>query len=150
MPEPQATAAGSSSSGDLLKDWLNLNDFAADSDLDALQARTRADRTGSSAQTRTFGFGPKPHPAEAPFPAIPGYEVLELLGHGGMGVVFKAKHEALSRFVALKMLYAANLASPREVGRLKSEAAAIAQLLHPNIVQIFEIGEHEGRPFLAL
>ena len=84
----------------------------------------------------------------AGLPQVPGYEVEAVLGRGGMGVVFKARHLALERTVALKML--AGPASLAELARFKAEAQAVARLQHPNIVQIHEIGEAAGRPFLAL
>jgi eukaryotic-like serine/threonine-protein kinase len=82
--------------------------------------------------------------------AIPGYELLEEIGRGGMGVVFKARHVKLNRIVALKMILSGELASTQETARFRAEAETIAQIQHPNIIQIFEIGEHEGRLFISL
>jgi serine/threonine protein kinase len=82
-------------------------------------------------------------------PRVPGYEVEALLGRGGMGVVYKARHLALKRTVALKMLVASH-PHPADRARFRAEAEAVARLQHPNIVQIHEVGEVEGRPFLAL
>jgi WD40 repeat protein len=84
------------------------------------------------------------------FPAFPGYEILERLGRGGMGVVFKARQCNLKRLVALKMLSDGSLADAEQQARFRNEAELVARLRHPNIVQIYEIGEHEGRPYLAL
>ncbi len=89
-------------------------------------------------------------PSAAPQFRIPGYEMLGVLGRGGMGVVYKARHLALGRVVALKMILAAEHADPETLARFRSEAGALARLQHPNIVQIFEVGEHEGRPYFAL
>src|ERR1043166_1810319 len=83
-------------------------------------------------------------------PVIPGYEVLGILGRGGMGVVYQARHLALKRTVALKMVLAGGHAGPRELARFRIEAEAVARLQHPNIVQIHEIGESEGHPYCAL
>ncbi|HEV3263501.1 MAG TPA: protein kinase, partial [Gemmataceae bacterium] len=92
------------------------------------------------------------HPATpaGPWPTLPGYEILGELGQGGMGVVYKARQIGLHRLVALKMLRAAAQVTPRDLARLRREAEAVAQLQHPNIVQIYDIGESEGRPYFGL
>jgi WD40 repeat protein len=87
-------------------------------------------------------------PGPSALPAPPGYEVLEELGRGGMAVVYRARQRALGREVALKVLRAE--AGPSELERLRLEAAAVARLQHPNVVQIHEVGEWDGRPYLAL
>jgi hypothetical protein len=87
--------------------------------------------------------------ASGELPHVPGYEVEAVLGRGGMGVVYKARHLALKRTVALKML-AAGHHYQGERARFRAEAEAVARLQHPNIVQIHEIGEAAGRPFFAL
>jgi serine/threonine-protein kinase len=92
------------------------------------------------------GAPPAP-PAVTP---IPGYEVLGELGRGGMGVVYKARHFKLDRLVALKMILASGHAGAAELARFQTEAHAVARLQHPNVVQVYEVGEHEGKPFLAL
>jgi serine/threonine protein kinase len=83
-------------------------------------------------------------------PVVPGYEILELLGCGGMGVVYKARHLRLGRLVALKMIRARVSASSEIVERFRTEAQAIARLGHPNVIQVYEVGEVEGQPYLAL
>jgi serine/threonine protein kinase len=83
-------------------------------------------------------------------PAIPGYEILGVLGRGGMGVVYKAREIALDRLVALKVVTAGRLASEEQIARFQGEARAEARLQHPNIVQVHAVGEYEGYPYLSL
>src|SRR5262245_19292521 len=83
-------------------------------------------------------------PARAEFP---GYEILGVLGQGGMGVVYKARQVRTDRVVALKV--PGHLDLETRV-RFTTEAQAAARVSHPNIVQVYEVGEHQGRPFLAL
>jgi WD40 repeat protein len=82
--------------------------------------------------------------------AVPGYEILELIGRGGMGVVYKARQVPLNRLVALKMILGDVHAPPEATARFRREAETVARLQHANIVQIHEVGEHNGRLFLAL
>jgi tetratricopeptide (TPR) repeat protein/predicted Ser/Thr protein kinase len=81
---------------------------------------------------------------------VPGYEILCELGRGGMGVVYQARQRDLNRLVALKMVLAGEHADSQQLERFLTEAQAIARLQHPNIVQVYEIGEHEGLPFFSL
>jgi WD40 repeat protein/serine/threonine protein kinase len=83
-------------------------------------------------------------------PPVVGYRVLEVLGRGGMGVVYRAEHIRLKRMVALKMILSAGHAAESDLVRFRIEAEASARLQHPNIVQVFEVGEQDGHPYLAL
>src|SRR5262245_34997083 len=78
------------------------------------------------------------------------YEVLGRLGRGGMGVVYKARHARLDRLVALKMILSGTHAGPADLARFHTESRVIARLHHPNIVQLYEAGEHEGLPYFCL
>src|SRR5262249_25458880 len=99
------------------------------------------------ATTAPAGAAPPPASAGAARPAGARYEILGWLGRGGMGVVYQAGHLGLDRLVALKMIVSGAHASTEEADRFRNEAQAAARLQHPNIVQIFEVGEQDGCPF---
>ncbi len=88
-------------------------------------------------------------PAPAGLPTVPGYRILEELGAGGMGIVYRALHLGLQRTVALKLARRGGHTGPEELSRFKVEARAAAGLHHPNIVEIYEIGELAGCPYLS-
>jgi WD40 repeat protein/tRNA A-37 threonylcarbamoyl transferase component Bud32 len=105
----------------------------------------------SAAQGPSAPIEPEPALADLPMPtAIGDYEVLEVLGRGGMGVVYKARHRTIGRLAALKMILSAEHASRAELCRFRAEAEAVGQLLHPNIAQIYEVDEADGNPYFAL
>ena len=85
-----------------------------------------------------------------PAPRVPGYEILEELGRGGMGVVYKAWQRSLQRTVALKMILGGSFAANEELERFRGEAMAVARLHHPHLLSIYEIGENQHLPFYAM
>jgi serine/threonine-protein kinase len=89
-----------------------------------------------------------PRPAE--LPQVPGYRVEALLGRGGMGVVYRAWHLRLGRAVALKMLLAGPGARSEELQRFQRETEAVASLRHANIVQVYDAGDVDGRPYFTM
>ena len=107
-------------------------------------------RSGSGAPSSAETPGADSPPAsDKAFPAVVGYEILDELGQGGMGIVYKARHLALNRVVALKMI-SAPVAGQQLIGRFRAEAEALAKLRHANIVQIYDVGEHQGQPYFSL
>src|SRR5579883_687562 len=99
--------------------------------------------------SRDTSAGPPPPSAAAP-PVVPGYEIEGELGRGGMGVVYKARQLSLNRTVALKVVHAADRLDGKSLIRFLAEAEAVASVRHPNVVQVYDFGDHNGRPFLAL
>jgi hypothetical protein len=84
------------------------------------------------------------------YPEVAGYEILGILGHGGMGVVYRARQSRANRLVALKMIRAVEHASPQDRMRFQIETEAVTRLQHPHIVQLYEVGEVRGQPFFSL
>jgi serine/threonine protein kinase len=107
-----------------------------------MQAERPAGRTSQAATRRAA--------EDDEWPDVPGYEILGELGRGGMGVVYKARQLGLHRIVALKMVRTGIQAGPKDLDRFRAEAAALARLQHPNIVQIYDVGEAGGRPYFVL
>src|SRR5438045_222630 len=94
--------------------------------------------------------GDWPAPVATAPPAIPGYELIAELGRGGMGVVYQAREANSGRLVALKLIRDAALAGAEQRARFRIEAQAAARMRHPNIVEVYAVGEHDGRPYFAM
>jgi len=125
--------------------------------LDSAAEPRHPEQGNSVAQAEDSPVHAQPQPApvrpERPrsaWPEVPGYQIESELGKGGMGVVYKAQHRELDRAVALKMIRGGSDAGDAELARFRIEARAVARLQHPHIVQIYEVGEHDGLPFFAL
>lgn len=101
--------------------------------------------------TSIYGGGPRPTPITAiPLPVIPGYQILGQIGRGGMGIIYHARHLELRREVAIKMLLGGTTLDASRVVRFQGEAQTTARLLHPHIVQLYEMGTWGDLPYLCL
>ena len=134
------------------------SDFEATGDFNRDLAVTKEALGQHDDRTATLGRLPStvpdpgagPDSSQACWPRIPGYEILGKLGEGGMGVVYKARQQGLNRLVALKMIIGGSQVRDHHLARFRIEAEAVARLRHPNIVQIYDIGEVDGLPFVSL
>jgi WD40 repeat protein len=138
-------------------EWLRRHpDLAAE--LESFLSNREQFRRAASAVPCAEADAPTVAPGEAPS-SDPGlgtvryfgdYELLEEVARGGMGVVYRAKQVSLNRVVALKMILAGQLAAPADVQRFRTEAEAAANLDHPHIVPIYEVGEHQGQHYFSM
>jgi WD40 repeat protein len=133
---------------------FELAAFFANQDEVAQLARGMAEPVAPALPAAEAATGPA---GEASVPALGtqvryfgDYELLEEIARGGMGVVYRARQVSLNREVALKMILAGQLASEDDVRRFQAEAEAAANLDHPNIVPIYEVGEHEGQHYFSM
>ncbi len=108
------------------------------------------DRSPAPANTPTSPPTAAPAAVVVELPALRGYDILEVLGEGGMGVVYKARHLKLQRPVAVKMFRDATDVRPAALARFRREALCLAHIDHPNIVRIYDVSEHDGLPYIAL
>ena len=130
-----------------------LEDLLRHADLDdqtlAGPVASLAEQIRSQASTLMKELVGKSAPAAA-WPVIPGYETLEELGRGGMGVVYKVRQKSLHRIVALKMLLPAQPDGMEMLARFRTEVEALARLQHPNIITIYDIGADADRPYFTM
>jgi tetratricopeptide (TPR) repeat protein len=122
----------------------SLRSIARTSDGPALEPFLAISARAAQSDSATVGLD------GLPWPDVPGFDILGEMGRGGMGVVYKARQRPLNRLVALKMIRAGHQARPRDLARFRIEAEAVAHLRHANILQIHEIGEVGGLPFVSL
>src|SRR5262245_53098781 len=150
-PEPPRAADDPATIGDtrrLLPDSPTDGGFFAIGAADVAGATLTQGQVPDAAATQSAEPTARSHPSRPG--TIPGYELLEPLGEGGMGIVYRARQVKLNRVVALKILRAGHAAGRKELIRFLAEAEAVAAVRHPHVIHVYEFGEADGRPFLAM
>jgi eukaryotic-like serine/threonine-protein kinase len=128
------------------EDQLETAEFSADQTGNLIPPTVKLSNRPRAATPASFTL----KSGSAEMPDLPGYSITGVLGRGGMGVVYQARQKGLDRLVAIKMLLAGTHAGEEYFARFQTEAQAVASLQHPNIVQIYEVGEQGGLPFFSL
>lgn len=141
--------------GDAIESGRALEDICREhpqhvAEVTRLWRRARAVEHQIEALFPSSGAGSPPAVSDLSMPQIPGYDVQRVLGYGGMGVVYQARHISLNRVVAIKVPLAGAMSTASERQRHMREARAVAALGHPNIITLHDVGEFDGRPYLTM
>jgi tetratricopeptide (TPR) repeat protein len=123
-----------------LRRQLELHEALGPEDLEDIKGSVCPPAAGAGALEQTAASGL----------VLPGYQILGELGRGGAGVVYKARQEGLNRLVALKVIQTGVYGDPAVATRFRAEAEAAARFQHPNLIHIYEVGEHAGLAYIAL
>jgi serine/threonine protein kinase len=155
-PDPQGTTAWQEGGEEVSRSTTPVapepSDESGRNATSAEQALSEGSPMAAPSATQSLASLPQPDPSPNPaeWPTVPGYVILEELGRGGMGIVYKARHLVLGRLVALKFINKERFPHPRAVVRFHREAQMAARLAHPHIVTVYDAGQAGDRHFLCL